>query len=266
MAGVLVETAKDYSNDGPSRRKSESLRQNKQVLPVFLIAKRDSPGSFTGRCSGAVVRVRYKRKYTIHLVTSGLAELNASNMEDYAVFFLRRSYSKKRKTKEKKWKHLTSGKVESDDQRLIIIPAEKSRRLNDYRHFLVKAMTPEERSRTSLVCKIVEGTYDSFEVKTCPLIYSQDVRMYGLHLEGRVVTTFSELMEKPNLYPYGSVILEEGSATCMVLGVLHFEGEKISPLFFDPSQLYVGKYLLKASSGSKFQVTQLAIILLNEAE
>ena len=240
--GLVKETAREYGADRSSGE-SERLRGNEYVLPVFLIVKRDSQGSFIKACSGGVLRVTYEHKDTIRLVTSGLAELNTSNVEDYALFFARRSYPKKKETKRKKWKDLISGKVESDDKGLIIIPAEKSRKLKDHRHFPVKAMAPEELSGASLVCQIVEGTCDSFEVKTCQLKYSQDVHMYELHLEGSVVTTLSELeSKKPNLHPYGSVILEEGSA--MVVGVLNFEEDKISPLFFYPSQLDVGKYML----------------------
>ena len=229
---LMKETAWKYSTD-----------QSNGVLPVFLIAKRDSQGSIIEACSGGVLRVTYKHKDTIRLVTSGLAELNTSNVEDYAFFFPRKSYPKKKEPKKKKWKDLISGKVELDGKGLIIIPAEKSRKLNDHRYFPVKAMAPEELSGASLVCQIVEGTRNSIEVKTCHLKYSQDVHMYELHLEGSVVTTLSELESKKlNLHPYGSVILEERSA--MVVGVLNFEEDKISPLFFDPSQLGVGKYML----------------------
>ena len=239
-----VDAVKNYAR--PPERKM--LSKDGHVLPVFLIGERFSP-----KCSsGGVLRElpTYKHKGTPCLVTSGLTALNSSNMKDYSVHFLR-SDSNERKTREKEWTRLKSSKVEKDDQGLIIIPAKKSKSLNDHRQFPVKALTSEERSSARLVCHIVEGTYQSFEVYTCELKYSQDDGNYVLCLGDKYVRTYEELVKRqPKFHPYGSVILEKvvekESVTYTAVGVLSFVKDKICPLFFEPPRPAVGRCKLNA--------------------
>lgn len=234
-----------------SHTKTKENRQD--VLPVFLIARADTRGSFTVCSSGAVLRElpTYKHKGQTCLVTCGLGDVNSLKITNYSLFFLA-SCSSGNRTKKKDLKKLTSSKVNIEsDQGLIIIPVNKKRSfqwkscLRDYRKFSVKVLTDVERTKANLVCQIIEGRTSSFEVKTCKLEYFYDrdcsKYVYALHLGKVVCKTRSDInAEKQNFYPDGCVILEKESA--LAVGVLTFVDDKISPLFFEQQSSVIGRY------------------------
>lgn len=235
-----------------ARKKNHGTRSG-NVLPVFLIAKRDSQGRFTERCSGGVLRELPESLPSVHndkicLITSGLSDLNPSTyMEDYSLFFLR-SDSNENTTKEKQWKKLNRSKAESVVYQLgplIFIPVKKSRILKDYRQYSVTAMTDVDRRRARLECQIVFGKWCSFEVRTCKLEYRSDGYVIHLGDEGSCKTMKEIKGKNPDFHPSGSVILEKESGTAV--GVLSFDEDEICPLFFEP-QPVDGRYKLKASS------------------
>lgn len=234
-----------------SHTKTKENRQD--VLPVLLIARADTRGSFTACSSGAVLRElpTYKHKGQTCLVTCGLGDVNSLKITDYSLFFLA-SRSSGNRTKKKDLKKLTSSKVNIEtDQGLIIIPVNKKQRfrgkscLKDDRKFSVKVLTDVERTNANLVCQIIEGTTSSFEVKTCKLEYLYDpdcsMYVYVLHLGKVVCKTRSDInAEKQNFYPDGCVILEKDSA--LAVGVLNFVDDKIYPLFIGQQSSVVGRY------------------------
>lgn len=163
-----------------SHTKTKENRQD--VLPVFLIARADTRGSFTVCSSGAVLRElpTCKHKGQTCLVTCSLGDVNSLKITDYSLFFLA-SCSSGNRTKKKDLKKLTSSKVNIEsDQGLMIIPVNKKRSfqwktcLKDHRKFSVKVLTDVERTKANLVCQIIEGRTSSFEIKTCKLEYFYD--------------------------------------------------------------------------------------------